>query len=111
PQDYITPWFYTGNYTGTYTANRKIIPTDLPYPATQAQVDAANAAAQWSGVGTPRVYPNLNKFGTNPHIAQNDNFYRPDLPMGLTRPGINGPQVGGFAGFHNPTYNPWIAGG
>lgn len=87
PGDYITPWFETGTYEGTYRTAGPLI--------------GGGTAA----IGDPRTFSNLNKFTTNPHIAQNDNFYRADIPHGLTRPSING---GPFGGYVNPHYNPWI---
>src|SRR5690606_11603958 len=51
------------------------------------------------------TFQNLNKLVINPHMAQNDNFYSPDFPHGLTRPAING---GPYGGSFNPHFNPWI---
>ncbi len=86
PGDQITPWFYTGTYTGRYSASGTLI-------------DGTPVHRR-----APRVFQNLAKTTTNPHTAQNDNFYRPDFPHGLTRPAIaGGPMVGRV----NPYYNPW----
>jgi outer membrane receptor protein involved in Fe transport len=92
PGDYITPWFETGTYEGTHTRSGALIPGTDPQGRTQVQA------------GDVRTFPALNRMTTNPHMAQNDNFYRPEFPHGLTRPSINGGPFGGYA---NPYFNPW----
>lgn len=87
PNDYITPWFLTGSVAGRYTANG-------------SNIDGVAVRE-----GDARTYQNLNKLAVNPHMAQNDNFYNPNFPHGLTRPAING---GPYGGRFNPWFNPWI---
>jgi hypothetical protein len=89
PLDRITPWFYTGTYTGVYKragnvrdANGNVISVDL---------------------NSPRVYKNLNRETFNPFQVQDDNTGR--VNHGQQRPIING---GPDAGFINPYYNPWV---
>jgi hypothetical protein len=101
PGDTITPWFYTGTVAGRFALSGEVAGARPLDPVTGQLVGTPVRYAQ----GDPRTYQNLNKFSTNPHIAMNDNFFRPDLPMGLVRPSING---GPYGGMINPTYNPWI---
>jgi outer membrane receptor protein involved in Fe transport len=93
PYDNISPWFWTGTVQGRFTSNGNIIP------------GTGIASTPTVKSGDPRTFNNLNKLTTNPHLAQNDNFYRSDIVHGLTRPAING---GPYQGFVNPWYNPWI---
>lgn len=87
PLDFITPWFWNGTSQGRYTSNGTNINGD---PVTS---------------GDARTFQDLNKLTINPHMAQNDNFYSPDFPHGLTRPAING---GPYGGRFNPHFNPWV---
>lgn len=90
PIDLITPWFYTGTYTGSYVGNGTI-----RNPATGVATSVLNGAA--------RVYSNLNKATFNPHRVQDDNSGLPNHGEG--RPKING---GSDSGFFSPYYQPWL---
>ena len=98
PLDYITPWFYTGNVNGRYLIGGGTI---VPGSGGGTAFDYGPSV----NAGDPRTFQNLNKLTTNPHLAQNDNFFRPEFAHGLTRPSING---GPYGGRINPYYNPWI---
>lgn len=90
PIDLITPWFRTGTYNGTYTANGSVRD-----PATGQVVNVT--------AGQTRVFQNLNRSTYNPHQLQDDNTGRAN--NGQMRPGING---GPDAGRFNPYFQPWI---
>lgn len=89
PLDRITPWFYTGTYTGSYKAT--------------GSVRDANGQVQQVTLGSPRVYNNLNRETFNPFQLQDDNTGRAN--HGQMRPAING---GADSGFINNAFNPWI---
>ncbi len=92
PLDRITPWFYTGTYTGTFKGTGQINTDPL----------GSNIIANVT-LGQPRVYQNLNRALFNPFQLQDDNTGRPN--HGQVRPVINGgPDSGRF----NPGYNPWV---
>ncbi|WP_221030654.1 TonB-dependent receptor plug domain-containing protein [Actomonas aquatica] len=89
PLDYITPWFYTGTYQGTWTS-------DVNYTYQDGETISVSA-------GDPRTFNYLNKGTWNPFQIQDDNTGRPN--HGLTRPAING---GPDSGQPNRWYTPWM---
>ena len=91
PLDYITPWFLTGNYQGTWDRD-----------FTHTYVDGETV----TGVeGGPRTFQYLNKGTWNPFALRDDNTGREG--HGLTRPAING---GPDAGQPNRSFTPWMGG-
>jgi len=90
PLDLISPWFYTGTYTGSFIENGTI-----RNPST----GVATAVKK----GDPRVFNNLNKATYNPHILMDDNTGLPN--SGYARPKING---GADVGFFSPYYQPLL---
>jgi outer membrane receptor protein involved in Fe transport len=89
PLDYITPWFYTGTYQGTWSADWNVTYED----GTVLNVSK----------GDPRTFQYMNKGTWNPFQIQEDNTGRPN--HGFTRPAING---GADAGKPNRWYMPWM---
>lgn len=94
PIDRISPWFYTGTYTGSFKGNGQINTAPLSGDPTKI-INVTN--------GSPRIYNNLNKELFNAFQLQDDNTGRPN--HGQMRPVVNG---GVDAGRFNPGYNPWV---
>jgi hypothetical protein len=88
PLDRITPWFYSGTYTGSYKGTGTAIINGVSTPVVN---------------GAPRTYNYLNRETFNPFQMQDDNTGRPN--HGMVRPVLNG---GPDAGKFNPGYNPWV---
>ena len=93
PLDLISPWFYSGTYTGRF-------PSDDP--ATQYR-DATTGQIITYTKGAPRTFNHLNKQTFNPHQVMDDNSGRPNF--GQARPKING---GVDNGRLSPYFQPWL---
>jgi outer membrane receptor protein involved in Fe transport len=91
PLDYITPWFYTGSYQGTW---------DRTFTHTYQDGETISV-----NEGDPRTFQYLNKGTWNPFQIRDDNTGRPE--HGFTRPAVNG---GADAGQPNRWFMPWMGG-
>ncbi len=89
PLDYITPWFYTGTYQGSWDRT-------FTHTYEDGQTISVNQ-------GDPRTFNYLNKGTWNPFQIRDDNTGRPG--HGLTRPAVNG---GADAGQPNRWFTPWV---